>query len=306
MNEPRTLAGFGEDRLVRRLLAELAPEVLMDKSVVADATDGDDCAVVRDALRGGKLLLLKTDCVIEGRHFRPETPAAQVGWKALARPLSDIAACAGRPLHALVTIALPGTTSTARARGIYRGLGKCAAEFGVLIVGGETARTDGPAMISVSLTGEVSAKRCGLRSGGRAGDVLFVTGVLGGSLADGRHLNFRPRLAEARWLAKNFKVRAMMDLSDGLGADLPRLALASGVGFHVDREQLPRAEGITQEQALTDGEDYELLFALAPDEAAGLLARWPERFPEVRLTPIGKLTEPGARTELPSGYDHFT
>ena len=306
MKEPRTLSGFGEDRLVRRLLAELAPAVLMDKSLVADATDGDDCAVIRGALRGGKYLLLKSDCVIEGRHFLPATPSAQVGWKALARPLSDLAACAGQPLHALVTIILPGGTATARARGIYRGLSRCAAEFGVLIVGGETARTDGPTTISVSLTGEVSAKRCCLRSGGRAGDALFVTGTLGGSQTSGRHLNFRPRLTEARWLAKNFSVHAMMDLSDGLGADLPRLALTSGVGFQVNRDQLPRAAGVTEEQAICDGEDYELLFALAPDETAGLLARWPERFPDVALTPIGKLTEPGAGTELPSGYDHFS
>lgn len=306
MSEPRTLAGFGEDRLVRRLLAELTPAVLMAKSLVADATDGDDCAVVRDALRGGKYLLLKSDCVIEGRHFLASSPAAQVGWKALARPLSDIAACAGRPLHALVTIALPAETPTARARGIYRGLGRCAAEFGVLVVGGETARTDGPAMITVSLTGEVSAKRCCLRSGGQAGDALFVTGALGGSLASGRHLNFRPRLSEARWLAKQFAVHAMMDLSDGLGADLPRLALASGVGFRVDREHLPRAAGVSEAQALSDGEDYELLFAVSPNETGGLLARWPIRFPDVALTRIGELTTPGTGAELPRGYDHFS
>src|SRR5258708_6572336 len=262
MNEPRTLSGFGEDRLVRRLLAGLGPEVFMHPSLVADASEGDDCAVVRGALRGGKYLLLKSDCVIEGRHFFPETPAAQIGWKALARPLSDIAACAGRPLHALVTIALPGDTTTARARGVYRGLGRCAAEFGVLIVGGETARSEGPAFISVSLTGEVAPKRCCLRSGGRAGDALFVTGQLGGSLASGHHLNFHPRLSEARWLSKNFDIHAMMDLSDGLGADLPRLALASGVGFQIDREMLPRAAGVSEEQALRDGEDYELLFSL--------------------------------------------
>ncbi len=306
MSEPRTLAGFGEDRLVRRLLAELTPGVLMDKSLVADATDGDDCAVVRDALRGGKYLLLKSDCVIEGRHFLAATPAAQVGWKALARPLSDIAACAGRPLHALVTIALPVETATARARGIYRGLGRCAAEFGVLVVGGETARTDGPTMIAVSLTGEVSPKRCCLRSGGQPGDTLFVTGLLGGSLASGRHLNFRPRLSEARWLAKHFAVHAMMDLSDGLGADLPRLALASGVGFRIDRENLPLAADVSAEQAIRDGEDYELLFAVAPGDAGALLAGWPVRFPDVALTRIGELTAPGAGTELPSGYDHFS
>src|SRR5262249_23567335 len=159
------------------------PDVLMDRSLVADATEGDDCAVVRGALRGGKYLLLKCDCVIEGRHFKSDTPAAQVGWKALARPPSDIAACAGRPLPRPLTIAMPATTTSARARGIYRGLGKCAAEFGVLIVGGETARIDGPIAISVSLTGEVGSKRCCFRTGGRAGDALFVTGQLGGSLA---------------------------------------------------------------------------------------------------------------------------
>jgi thiamine-monophosphate kinase len=305
MNEPRTLSGFGEDRLVRRLLAELSPDVLMDRTLVADAMEGDDCAVVRGMLRGGKHLLLKADCVIEGRHFQPDTPAAQVGWKALARPLSDIAACAGRPLHALITIAMPGDTTTARARGIYRGLGRCAAEFGVLIAGGETARANGPLSISVALTGEVAPKRCCLRSAGRAGDALFVTGQLGGSLASGHHLNFRPRLNEARWLAKNFNIHAMMDLSDGLGADLPRLALASGVGFQIDPEKLPRADGVTAEQAIVDGEDYELLFSLPSADAVELPARWAEKFPGVALTRIGELTEPGTRTELPRGYDHF-
>ncbi len=305
MQEPRTLSGFGEDRLVRRLLAELAPDVLMDRTLVADATEGDDCAVVRDVLRGGKYLLLKSDCVIEGRHFPADAPAAQIGWKALARPLSDIAACAGRPLHALITIALRGDTTTARARGIYRGLGRCAAEFGVLIVGGETARTDGPVSISVSLTGEVAPKRCCLRSAGKAGDALFVTGMLGASLATGHHLNFRPRLGEARWLAKNFKIHAMMDLSDGLGSDLPRLALASGTGFQIEPASLPRAADTTPEQAMHDGEDYELLFSIAGADAAELSARWPEKFPDLALTRIGELTEPGMRTELPRGYDHF-
>ena len=305
MKEPRTLSGFGEDRLVRRLLAELGPDVLMDRSLVSDATEGDDCAVVRDALRGGKYLLLKCDSLVERRHFDAKTPSAQIGWKALARPLSDIAACAGRPLHALISIALPGETTTARARGIYRGIGKCAAEFGVLVVGGETARTDGPVTITVSLTGEVSPKRLCRRSGGRAGDALFVTGQLGGSLASGHHLRFRPRLDEARWLAKNFKIHAMMDLSDGLGADLPRLALDSGVGFQIDPEALPRAAGVTPRQAMDDGEDYELLFALAEAQAGDLLERWRAKFPNVPLTRIGGLTDPGTRTELPGGFDHF-
>ena len=97
----------------------------------------------------------------------------------------------------------------------------------------------------------------------------------------------------------------MIDLSDGLGADLPRLALASGVGFQIDRELLPRAAGISDEQAMTDGEDYELLFSLPTADALALSARWPEKFPDVALTRIGELTEAGTRTELPRGYDHF-
>src|SRR4029077_15229092 len=100
---------------------------------------------------------------------------------------------------------------------------------------------------SVSLTGEVAPKRCCLRSAGKAGDALFVTGMLGASLATGHHLNFRPRLGEARWLAKNFKIHAMMDLSDGLGSDLPRLALASGTGFQIEPASLPRAADTTPE-----------------------------------------------------------
>lgn len=294
-----SLASYGEDRLVAALLAELPRP---GRSVLTAA--GDDCAVVRvPGARRGQLL--KTDCVIEGVHFTSDTPPEQIGWKALCRPLSDLAAMGGKPRHALVTLALPPETHLARAQGIYAGLGLAAREFGVDVVGGETAHSPGPCFLSVCVTG-VAPKRAAVRSGGAAGDLLFVTGRLGGSFASGRHLTFRPRLKEGRWLVRHFPVHAMMDLSDGLAADLPRLARASRAGFALDEAALPCSEGCTPAQALGDGEDYELLFALAPKPARELARRWAARFPETLLTGIGRLTaQDASQPTPPGGFDHF-
>src|SRR5207302_8850827 len=142
---------------------------------------------------------------------------------------------------------------------LYRGLKRAASRFDVRIVGGETSATRGPAAISVSVSGFVERNRWISRTGGKRGDDLFVTGRLGGSLR-GKHLRFVPRIAESRWITKNFRVHAMMDLSDGLGADLPRLAEESKLGFKIDREKLPLSPGAKIESAISDGEDYELLF----------------------------------------------
>ena len=160
-------------------------------------------------------------------------------------------------------------------------------------------------MISVSLCGSVERGRCILRSGGKPGDALFVTGRLGGSIR-GKHLRFEPRLAEGRWLASNFKPRAMMDLSDGLAADLPRLAEASGCGFSIDPDAIPRSRGCTTAEALSDGEDYELLFALPRNRATALGRDWPGAFPKLDLTRIGSLAPRGiAEPDLRGGWKHF-
>lgn len=225
-----TLADCGEERVLAALLRQLPP--IADPDVLTGA--GDDCAVIRQT-RGRERLLLKTDCVIEGVHFSPETKPRQIGWKALCRPLSDIAAMGGLPKHALVTLAMPGHAPLKWAEDVYAGLGRAAREFGVSVVGGETARSPGPCFISVCLSGVVEANRCVPRGGGRVGDWLYVTGRLGGSFPSGRHLGFRPRLREARWLVSRHRIRAMMDLSDGLAADLPRLAAAGGTGFQIGR-----------------------------------------------------------------------
>lgn len=294
-----SIAQLGEDRLVAALLSELPKP---GRSVLTAA--GDDCAIV--SAPGAKhRQLLKTDCVIEEVHFSSDTPAEQIGWKALCRPLSDLAAMGGKPRHALVTLALHPDSDLRRAQGIYAGIGLAAREFGVDIVGGETARSPGPCFLAVSVTG-TAPKRAALRSGGAAGDLLFVTGRLGGSFASGRHLTFRPRLEEGRWLTRHFAVHAMMDLSDGLAADLPRLAGASQVGFALEEAALPCSSGCTPAQALDDGEDYELLLALSPKAARELPSRWAERFPAVPLTCIGRLTPPEAAQPIaPGGFDHF-
>lgn len=294
-----TVADVGEVALLDALLDALPAQARFEGV-------GDDCAVIGPANRG-RLTLLKTDCVIEGVHFVTGTAARAVGWKALCRPLSDLAAMGGRPAHALVTLALGADTSVAYARGIYAGLGRAAREFGVRVAGGETARSPGPIFLSVCLTGTVATGRCIRRSGGRAGDRLYVTGRLGGSFASGRHLRFRPRLVEGEWLAAHFAPSAMMDLSDGLAADLPRLAHASGTGFRLDRASIPRARGCSIDEALGDGEDYELLFAMRSRQAPALEAAWRRKFPRLTLTCIGELAGPGTASGLGGamGYEHF-
>jgi thiamine-monophosphate kinase len=293
------LGGLGEDRLLRRLL----PSLPIGKNVLAAA--GDDCAVVEPP-RGKNLLLLKTDCVVEEIHYEPATDPILVGWKAMMRPLSDFAAMSGLPQFALITLIVPATRSTSWVEKLYRGLRCAAARFGVSVVGGETSNTHGPAAISVSVSGFVEKTRYVSRRGGKAGDDLFVTGKLGGAIS-GKHLRFVPRINESRWLTKNFPIHAMMDLSDGLGADLPRLAGASKVGFKIDLEKLPLNRGAKIDNAISDGEDYELLFAISPRERNRLQTNWRKRFPKVPLTRIGRFNRQSAisNQQLKSGYIHF-
>jgi len=293
------LRQLGEDRLLRQLL----PSLPIGKGVLVPA--GDDCAVVA-APAGGDLLLLKTDCVVEKIHFGRETDPGLVGWKAMMRPLSDFAAMSGVPRFALITLIVPSRTTRIWVNKLYRGLTRAAGKFGVAIVGGETSSTVGPAAISVSISGSVERDRMVSRNGGKKGDDLFVTGRLGGSIR-GKHLRFIPRIAESRWLTQHFSIHAMMDLSDGLGADLPRLARASNVGFEIQKTSLPRNPGATLEQALSDGEDYELLFAISPHQRERLERAWARKFRSLPLTRIGRLNRKSTieNRKLGSGYLHF-
>jgi thiamine-monophosphate kinase len=278
---------------------------------------GDDCAVL-DLGVPGRLLLFKTDAVVEGIHFTRETPPEKVGHKALARCLSDIAAMAGTPSAALVTLALPKAFDPAFVSAIYDGMNALARRHGVAIVGGETTTNPERILISIALLGTVARDKCIHRSGAKPGDVIFVSGELGGSLA-GRHLDFEPRLAEARWLAEHFAVHAMIDLSDGLAGDLRHLLDAAKAGAELLKTAIPisraaklqaKAESSAKPPllaALTDGEDFELLFTVAARDAVPLADAWRAQFPGVKLSCIGRiLPEPGLRIRDKDGVRPFT
>jgi thiamine-monophosphate kinase len=293
------LRNIGEDRLLDRLL----PRLSLGKGVVNGP--GDDCAVVETRDRRN-LLVLKTDCVVAGVHFLPTANAVEVGWKAMMRPLSDFAATSAVPQFALITLIAPEQTKVEWVESLYRGLSRAANRFKVSIVGGEMSSTPGPAAISVSVVGLVERDRCVSRRGGKAGDDLYVTGRLGGAVKQ-KHLHFIPRVVESRWLTRNFPIHAMMDLSDGLGADLPRLARASRVGFAIEMANLPLARGAKIDDAISEGEDYELLFSISPRERTRLEREWRKKFRKLPLTRIGRLNPQSAirNPQLKGGYVHF-
>ena len=301
-----------ESDLIQLLTADLP----QDDTVRVAA--GDDCAVLQ---LGKETLLFKTDAVVEGVHFTVDTPAQSIGRKALARALSDIAAMGGTPTHALITLGTPAATDPDRLQSIYRGINNCAVEHGVNIVGGET--TTLPCLtLSIALLG--TALQPVLRTGSQIGDALFVTGELGGSIS-GHHLEFTPRLREGRWLADHCKPHAMIDLSDGLASDLRHL-LGENPGAEILTSALPisrAARELARKNpssktpllaALTDGEDYELLFTVSSKNAVPVLDAWKKAFPAVSLKCIGKITdqpgivlrdEKGTQPFHLHGYDHL-
>lgn len=305
------------------LITQLTRSLPTNETVVVGA--GDDCAVL-ECGDPHRQQLLKTDAVVEGIHFTKETPPEKIGRKALARCLSDIAAMAGQPSAAVVTLALPKHFSAEFVTQIYAGLNQLAQQQGVAIVGGETTTNPERILISISLIGFVPRGRAILRSGAKVGDAIFVTGELGGSIS-GKHLEFEPRLGEARWLAENFSIHAMMDVSDGLAGDLPHLLRASGVGAELLKSAVPisrAAKEISKRgdaakpafvAALTDGEDFELLFTVASRTAVPVLDAWKQQFPDVKLSCIGKIVagegirlrdKTGIRPFTAHGYIHFS
>jgi thiamine-monophosphate kinase len=209
---------------------------------------------------------------------------------------------------------------------IYAGMSALARRYDVAIVGGETTTNPERMLISVALLGSVPRGKSVLRSGAEVGDAIFVTGELGGSLA-GKHLDFEPRLNEARWLTQNFSIHAMLDVSDGLAGDLRHILKASRVGAQLHSTAIPisrearrtaKAESSTKTPllaALTDGEDFELLFTVASKHAVPLLDAWKAQFPNVELSCIGKITagegitirdKEGVRPLTAHGYEHFS
>lgn len=285
-----------EDSLLRHLTRRWTPSNLV-------TGPGHDCAVL-PPIPSNALPVIKTDAVVEGIHFHPQAPPANVGHKALARVLSDFAAAAATPCAALIALGLPSAFNLRRLDQIYRGLEKTAADHRVSLAGGELVRSD-VFWIAISGFGHVTKRHHTRRSGAGPGDLLVVTGQLGATQAR-HHLTFRPRLAEGQWLGAHHFATSMMDLSDGLGRDLPRLARASGLSFVIHPENLPRRQRATLAQAVNDGEDYELLFTVRPQRWTQLIRAWPFDTP---ITIIGAMRPLNQRADtggLPfSGFDHL-
>jgi thiamine-monophosphate kinase len=280
---------------------------------------GDDTAALR--VHGDRPLLVTTDMLLEGSCFLLEGPGAatprQVGRKAMAVNLSDVAAMAGRPFAAVVSVGLPRRGGRALAEELYHGLRDLADQFTTAIIGGDTNAWQGPLVLSVTLLGEATDRGPVRRAGARPGDWLLVTGPLGGSIL-GKHLDFTPRIREALELHARADLHAMIDVSDGLAADVNHLCEESGCGAVLRAESIPisaAARGLTGgrsplEHALGDGEDFELVFAVAADDARKLLAEQPVA--GVCLSQVGEcvaaglwLEEDGRRRPLePTGYVH--
>lgn len=304
-------------------------------NVSVDLGIGDDCALARvpeslnapEVYREDLQLTLKTDAVVEGVHFTEATEPERIGRKALARCLSDFAAMGALPQHAMITLGAPEMNPdvSQKIEKIYQGLSRCARDFDVSIVGGETTRSPGALWISIALSGWVERGRAPLRSGAQPGDAIFVSGELGGSIS-GKHLDFVPRVKEGRWLTGFVNVHSMIDLSDGVAGDLGHILQASQVGAELRAESVPvsrearlqAAKGSSAKPALmaalTDGEDFELLFTVAPGDAVKTLDGWRSNFPETPLTCIGKITKESGlrvrypdsiRTLHPHGFNHF-
>jgi thiamine-monophosphate kinase len=277
---------------------------------------GDDAAAVK--LSSGAPCLVTTDMLLEGSCFRlAEAGPRRVGRKAMAVNLSDIAAMAGRPVAAVVSVGLPRQQGRALAEELYLGLREVADAFDTAIAGGDTNSWDGPLVISVTLLGEATGRGPVSRGGARPGDWLFVTGSLGGSIL-GKHLDFTPRIRESLRLHELVELRAMIDISDGLAADVNHLREESRCGAVLYADAIPISDAARQmndstsalDHALSDGEDFELVFAVGAADGQRLLETQP--LDGVRLSCVGAcveqglwLEENGQRRPLePRGYEH--
>lgn len=282
---------------------------------------GDDAALIHSK----KGQVITTDFLVEEVDFKKGTDFKRVARKALAVNLSDLAAMGARPTKALLYVGFPGEPTLKVWKRILAGWNGLARKYGVELIGGDLSRAK-QWMIGAVLIGEMKNKKVFERRGARVGDSLWVTGRLGGSIL-GRHFSFEPRVKEAFFLARSFKISSCIDLSDGLGRDLPRLLQASGRGAKLRVDQIPvskdavrlsrQTKSLPLAHAFRDGEDFELLFTLPRKSDGALLKKWKSRF-RTPLTKIGEITKTAGiecvsagekKWILPpsyfEGFDHF-
>ncbi len=296
------LSKIGEFGLINRI----KKAIKLDSSVIKGT--GDDCAVLKYSR--DKYQLFTCDMLVEGVDFRRGENPYFIGRKALAVSISDIAACAGLPSHCVVALGLPERATVEFVARLLKGMLDLAKKYKINLVGGDLSRAD-KVLIDVSMLGLVEKKNLVLRGGAKSGDIIFVSGELGGSIF-GKHLRFTPRLKEARFLTGNFKVNAMIDISDGLAQDLWHILDESSVGAIIYEDLLPLSEKARNlDDALYRGEDFELLFTMPRTEAKKLLVRKMDIF-----KPVGEITHKkcglklidrkGKEKALPArGFRHF-
>lgn len=282
--EPSSFSEFDLIQWIRSQCPESTPRLL---------GIGDDTAVVQPPSHAE--LLFATDMLMEGTHFEfPATTPERAGRKALAVNISDIAAMAGKPHSALVSLALPKSKGPDFAKAVMQGITNLAQQFQVRIIGGDTNSWDGPLVINVAIMGFAATSKSVKRSGAEPGDWVFVTGELGGSLEE-HHLTFSPRVQEAIKLNQTVPIHAMIDVSDGLASDMLHILEESRVGVILDETAIPISHRVSKneskmarlEHALSDGEDFELLFTVSPQDGKKLLTNNPLH---IKLTQIGEIT----------------
>ncbi len=336
MGDDRTVSGFGEFRLIERIRAKVRPPRAPEIGI------GDDAAVL--LMRAGEILLT-TDAFVDGIHFDSAIAnGCQIGARMVTASVSDIAAMGGTPRHVVVCLCIPPDLRLSAFDALAEGMVTSAESYGAAFVGGDTVRTTGPLVVAVSVTGLPGARPI-LRSGAGEGDILAVTGRLGGcdaglsvlrneSLAlefpdiAARHLEPRARVREGELLASSGLVTSMIDISDGLGAEIHHLAESSAVGFSVNASNIPMFENLAEaaarldrdplEIALSSGEEFELLFTLSIRERHEIdrLFEYLREKTGIEITPIGEVRPAsegvvlvlpdGSRRQLaPQGYDHF-
>lgn len=258
---------------------------------------GDDCAVIN---LGETCLLTAVDQLVAGIHYYPNITPERIAAKLLKRNLSDIAAMGGVPAYALLALASNRTDSQWFTR-FYQGLENEARHWDVSICGGDLSSLPPKGVkevMSLTILGFCEPERACLRANAKPGDLLYATGYFGNSLNSEHHLNFIPRLPEGRFLAENF-TSAMIDVSDGLLLDASRVAKASNLALILDPDTIPLRSGANINSALSDGEDYELLFAVSPDASEALERNWNFK---TKLTSIGHF-QPGTGVATPDGDD---
>lgn len=296
------ISKLGEFALIERF----KKKIKTDSSVIKGS--GDDCAVL--ALDKDKYQLFTCDMLVSGVDFTKKDDPYLIGRKALAVSISDIAACAGLPRYCLVSVSMPKNTAVKYTDRLFKGMLDLAARFKLNIVGGDLSACPQLA-IDVSMLGVVEKKYLALRSTAKTGDVIFVTGSLGGAIS-GKHLKFTPRLKEARFLAKNFKINSMIDISDGLAQDLSHILSSSGCGAVIFETLIPlsrEAKGL--KDALYSGEDFELLFTMPHNEAKKLLKKDPARFKAIgeivdKKCGLKLIDNRGREADIkPVGFRHF-